>query len=185
MLQVEPNFDVAKADKNVLNSIFAWVWRLDKLNTLGLDYNKGLFLYGALGRGKSMTLQALRKYMTTICKEVRQFDYRIGMWWKSASELANIYAAEGQPDLIRYAASDVNLCIDELGREPNPASNYGTKMNVIQFLLQLRYDNRRTSVTHITTNMRVEDIAGAYGDYVADRCLEMFNFIEFNGQSYR
>lgn len=187
MLKIEPNFDPAKANRDVLNSIFAWIWKCDKMNTLGLDYNKGFFLYGPLGLGKSMTLLAMRLYMNSVWArhEHKRDDYRLKAWWKTASELANIYAAEGQPSLIQYTAHDVNLVIDEFGREPNPASNYGTKMNVLQFVLQLRYDHRRTSVTHITTNMSLEDIEPKYGDYVADRCKEMFNFIEFSGRSLR
>jgi altronate hydrolase len=70
-------------------------------------------------------------------------------------------------------------------REPIPASNYGTKMNVLQFLFQLRYDKRRSTITHITTNLTPDRLEPLYGDYVADRCKEMFNFIEFNGESLR
>lgn len=187
LLKVEPNFDPAKANRDVLNSIFAWILKCDKLNILGLDYNKGFFLYGPLGLGKSMTLLAMRQYMNSVTSRFDHMreDYRLKSWWKTASELANIYAAEGQPSLIQYTDHDVNLVIDEFGREPNPASNYGTKMNVLQFVLQLRYDHRRTSITHITTNMVLEDIEPKYGDYVADRCKEMFNFIEFSGRSLR
>lgn len=187
ILKVEPDFDPSKANKDVLNSIFAWIWKNDKINTLGLDYNKGFFLYGPLGLGKSMTLLAMRQYMNSVTSRFEHMrkDYRLKAWWKTASELANIYAAEGQPSLIQYTDQDVNLVIDEFGREPCPASNYGTKMNVLQFVLQLRYDHRRTSVTHITTNMSLEDIEPHYGDYVADRCKEMFNFIEFEGSSLR
>ena len=187
LLEVEPRFDPSKANRDVLNSIFAWIWKCDKLNILGLDYNKGFFLYGPLGLGKSMTLYAMRQYMNSVTSRFSHMreDYRLRSWWKTASELANIYAAEGQPSLIQYTDPDVNLVIDEFGREPNPASNYGTKMNVLQFVLQLRYDHRRTSITHITTNMRLEDIEPRYGDYIADRCKEMFNFIEFSGRSLR
>ena len=182
---VEPYFDISLADRDVLNSIFAWVWRRDDINALALDYRKGLWLYGSMGRGKTVTLKALRKYMTTISKAVRKEDYRLGLQWKTASELATIYAAGGQAGLMPYCAHDVNLVIDELGREPNPASNYGTRMNVLQFVLQTRYENRHESVTCVTTNLGVCDIAKHYGDYVADRCLEMFNFIEFSGKSLR
>ena len=147
---------------------------------------KPLFLYGSLGRGKSMTLTVMQKYMNSVKRRFdRLDDYRLGVWWKTASELANIYAADGQPALIQYAADDMNLVIDEFGREPIPASSYGTKMNVLQFLLQLRYDHRRTSITHITTNMAPDNLEPLYGDYVADRCKEMFNFLEFNGESLR
>ena len=187
LLEVEPRFNPDHADRDILNSIFAWIWKRDDLNKLGLDYEKGFFLYGPLGLGKSMTLQAMRRYMNSVKARHHhlQDDYRLGSWWKSASEIANIYAADGQPALLQYTGQDINLVIDEFGREPIPASNYGTKMNVLQFVLQLRYDHRRSSVTHITTNLTLEQIEPRYGDYVADRCKEMFNFIEFEGKSLR
>ena len=183
--KTEIHFDPSKASRAILNTLFAWVWRYDPCNILHVDYDKGFFFYGDLGRGKTMTMQALREYMNSVTRRHELNDYRLKAWWKTASELANIYAAEGQPALIQYAADDVNIVIDEFGREPVPASNYGTKMNVLQFLLQLRYDHRRTSVTHITTNMTPDNIEPLYGDYVADRCKEMFNFIEFKGESLR
>ena len=169
-MKVEPKFDIEKTDKAILNSLLAWVWRKEWLNILQLDFSKGFCLYmnGVVQRHDS-----------------KKGDYRLCAWMKSASELANTYAADGQPALIQYAGADVNLVIDEFGREPCPTKYFGTEMNVLQFLLQLRYDHRKTSVTHITTNMQLEDIADRYGAYVADRCLEMFNFIEFKGESYR
>ena len=187
-LKVEPRFDPKLADRNILNSLFAWVWKLDEYNKLKLDYNKGFCFYGDLGLGKSMTLQALRQYRNGLVSryESKKEDFRMkGTWLKAASELANIFSVDGQPALIKYTTDEINLIIDELGREPRPAKYFGTELNVIQFVLQLRYDHRRNSVTHITTNLKLDDIAQKYGVYIADRCLEMFNFIEFKGASLR
>ena len=186
--KVEPRFDPKLTDKDILNSLFAWVWKLDEYNKLKLDYNKGFCFYGDLGLGKSMILQALRQYRNSIVArhESKKEDFRMkGIWLKAASELANIFSVDGQPALIQYTSDDINLIIDELGREPRPAKYFGTELNVIQFVLQLRYDHRRDSVTHITTNLKPEDIAQYYGEYIADRCWEMFNFIEFKGASLR
>ena len=186
--KVEPRFDPKLTDKDILNSLFAWVWKLDEYNKLKLDYNKGFCFYGDLGLGKSMILQALRQYRNSIVArhESKKEDFRMkGIWLKAASELANIFSVDGQPALIQYTSDDINLIIDELGREPRPAKYFGTELNVIQFVLQLRYDHRRDSVTHITTNLKLEDIAQYYGAYIADRCWEMFNFIEFQGASLR
>lgn len=187
-LKVEPRFDPKLADRDILNSLFAWVWKLDEYNKLKLDYNKGFCFYGDLGLGKSMTLQALRQYRNGLVSrnESKREDFRMkGTWLKAASELANIFSVDGQPALVKYTTDEINLIIDELGREPRPAKYFGTELNVIQFVLQLRYDHRRDSVTHITTNLKLEDIAQKYGAYIADRCLEMFNFIEFKGASLR
>lgn len=184
--EVEPKFNPSKASREILNTIFAWIWKDERLNVKQVDFNKGFFLYGKIGRGKSMTMKAMQKYMNSVMiRHYKREDYRLGTWWKTASELANIYAADGQPALIKYAEDGLNLIVDEFGREPIPASNYGTKMNVLQFLMQLRYDKRRTTVTHITTNLTPDRLEPLYGDYVADRCKEMFNFIEFNGESLR
>ena len=177
-LKVEPRFDPKLTDKDILNSLFAWVWKLDKYNKLKLDYNKGFCFYGDLGLGKSMILQALRHYRNGLFSrhESKREDFRMkGNWLKSASELANIFSADGQSALIQYTSDEINLIIDELGREPRPAKYFGTELNVIQFV----------SVTHITTNLKPEDIAQYYGEYIADRCWEMFNFIEFKGASLR
>ena len=187
-LKVEPRFDPKLADRNILNSLFAWVWKIDEYNKLKLDYNKGFCFYGDLGLGKSLTLQALRQYRNGLVSryESKKEDFRMkGTWLKAASELANIFSVDGQPALVKYTTDEINLIIDELGREPRPAKYFGTELNVIQFVLQLRYDHRRDSVTHITTNLKLEDIAQKYGAYIADRCLEMFNFIEFKGASLR
>ncbi len=185
---LEPSFIIEKSDKRILNSIFAWVWRRTPINSLGLDYNKGLFLYGSLGRGKTLTLLALREYLRGLQRRhffYHRSDYRLGTYWMTASRLANRFAADGQTALEEFYEPRCCLFIDELGREPNPANNFGTKMDVIQFLLQMRYDHRRTSVTHISTNLGLEQIGEIYGNYIADRCLEMFNFIEFKGESLR
>ncbi|MBQ7212430.1 MAG: hypothetical protein IJS19_07195, partial [Muribaculaceae bacterium] len=112
-----PNFDPSLANRDVLNSLFAWVWRDDKSNILNLDFDKGLFLFGNFGLGKSLSLLALRQYMNSVKARFRPDDYRLCAWMRSASEIANIYASKGQPELLRYSAPDVNLVIDELGRE--------------------------------------------------------------------
>lgn len=184
---IDSNFDINKADRNVMNSLLAWVWEKDSLNMLHLDYSKGLFLFGEIGRGKSLALHALRRYMCSVCNRFKwkRNDVRMKAWGSSASEMANEFASDGLAKIKDYAKSEINLVIDELGREPIPAKYFGTEMNVMQFVLQLRYDSRKQNVTHVTTNLKLEDIGKIYGNYVADRCLEMFNFIEFKGESLR
>ena len=180
--------DFSKVDMNILYSLLSWVWRFDRLNVLKFDFEKGLFLYGSIGRGKTLILRALCKYLRDLkhrWQDVVKDDYRLGTKWVSASVIANDYAADGQPYLKQYYSRDTCLFIDEMGREPNPSSYYGTRMNVLQFILQMRYDGRHSSVTHVSTNLSLDMMAETYGDYVADRCLEMFNFVEFSGPSLR
>ena len=186
--KIEPRFDFVKADMSVMKSIFAWVWKLKDDNEIELDFSKGLFLYGSIGRGKTLALRVLRQYLIDLSirhPEDYKEDYRLGTYWKSASQLAASFACKGIVVLEEYIEPGSCLFIDEVGREPRPVNNFGTKMDVIQFLLQTRYEERRSTVTHLTTNLSLKEFTQAYGDYVADRCLEMFNFIPFEGESLR
>ena len=182
---VEPNFRPELANRDLLNSLFAWVWKDDSINKLNVDYNKGFMFFGSIGTGKSTTMRALQKYMLHVRDTLKVDDYRLCFWMMSATEIANEYVIDGQPTILKYVERDRNLCIDEFGREPLPAKYYGTPLNVLQFVLQLRYDHRRESITHITTNVDMADIMPMYGDYVADRFKEMFNFVKFDGNSNR
>ena len=58
-------------------------------------------------------------------------------------------------------------------------------MDIIQYILQSRYDNRRICKTFMTTNMQPEEFEPKYGEYIADRINEMFNVIELKGSSRR
>lgn len=87
--------------------------------------------------------------------------------------------------ILSYDGSNgIALGLDEVGREPK-VKHYGTEMDVIQYILQMRYDNRRSCTTFVTTNLFPEEIHLKYGEYIADRVNEMFNVVEIGGKSRR
>lgn len=75
--------------------------------------------------------------------------------------------------------------MDEHGREPSDAKHFGTGLNVIQTVLQLRYEFRHEYCTYATTNLELDDIPSRYGIYIADRCKEMFNIVHVGGETRR
>ena len=64
-------------------------------------------------------------------------------------------------------------------------SNYLNQLNVMQYILEMRYDKREGNITHVTTNMSIDEIKIMYEDYIFDRCKLMFNFIEIVSPTYR
>ena len=191
LMLLEPRFEYEAGDttSKLMASMIAWVWRAPQYNYLGLDFDKGLWLMGPLGTGKTTLLLGWRRYQARVCARYmvkpRKDDYRLTTLYMSASEISNAYAADGASGLKDVLSPNYNVIIDEMGREPCPANSYGTKLNVIQHVLQVRYDHRRECVTHVTTNMELSDVKERYGAYVADRCKEMFNFVRLEGGSKR
>lgn len=185
MKEVEPEFVVDNSNKRILSEIYDYVWRRSTV----LDYSKGLLLWGPLGVGKSVLIKGLQRYLG----KINRYRYgcnneSLGFKFTSAVEIALIYAEKGMSGLAQFTDRECmcNLAIDELGREPTDSKHYGTGINVVQTILQLRYEVRREYITHATTNLNPNtEFIGKYGDYIADRVKEMFNVVEIKGSSRR
>lgn len=184
MQEIEPQFVVDDRNKALLAALYKWVW-----GTCGLfDPLKGLLLWGPIGVGKSALLKGLQRYYGKINQYCYGSDNIMGFKLTSAAEIALLYAEKGMSGIAQYTDRNCmcHLAIDELGREPMDAKHYGTGINVVQVILQLRYEVRRGVITLATTNLNPDtEFEKVYGDYIADRTKEMFNVIEIKGNSRR
>ena len=179
-----PNFVIDSRNKDLMNSIYKYMVGMNS----SFDRRKGFLLWGGIGTGKSTIIDIVRLFDKM--SNGRSFNgYHIGGFMiASASYLANQYSDKGVEALELYTynkLSPITLAIDELGREPCPAKHFGTEMNVMQYILQCRYELRRDCITHVTTNLSPREIQNKYGSYIADRMNEMFNVVEVSGNSRR
>lgn len=185
MKEIEPGFIVDARNKGILLAIYNWVWAKEGV----FDPTKGFLLWGGLGVGKSVLIRGLQRYegkINRMCFGCR--NDKLGFKFTSAAEIALLYSEKGMDGIVKYTDRSrmANLAIDEVGREPTDAKHFGTGINVIQTILQLRYEVRREFITHVTTNLDPDkDFPRIYGDYIADRVKEMFNVIEIKGETRR
>lgn len=179
-----PGFTITPELRSAVNDLFRWATLLPG----PLDLDKGLWLWGDIGTGKTTMLQILREYCAAVrpCTQERGLSVPAIYWFEMvrADELCHAYAKEGYTSLRRYVESG-RLAIDDVGQENRQVNHYGTPENVVQHILQGRYAARGYGFTHVTSNLSPEQIADAYGERVYDRCLQMFNFVEFRGYSFR
>jgi hypothetical protein len=136
-----------------------------------------------LGVGKTTLVNVFREFL----KKFRQ-----GFLVNTASVISDSYCATGCLDTYisnknGYTGKPVDLCIDELGREQIPAMHFGSKLNVMQYVLHQRYSlwQSGTALTHVTTNLTASDVLSRYDDFIFDRCRQMFNIINISGHSKR
>lgn len=186
-----PGFIIPERNKHLLNDIVRWCLMLDG----ALDPDKGLWLYGDIGTGKTTMLEVIRDY----CKIVRPaISYRdahnpremeksklaYGFRITNASMVAGIFAVDGYSGIEEFIINR-RQAFDEVGRECIPTSHFGNMENVFAYIIQRRYDLRRGDFTHVTSNLESEQIRAVYGDFIYDRCIEMFNFVKMSGTSWR
>jgi DNA replication protein DnaC len=174
--EICPGFVVREETKEILNQLYLYAHGEGKL-----DPNKGIFFYGSVGTGKSTLMKILAEYQRILGN---------GFKCINCAELAGKFATYGLDSLnsSTYNEGDrgfdpVERGFDELGREPSPAKHYGNEVNIMQHILQIRYDLRIK--THVTTNLMIEELEQRYGVHIYDRLFEMFNFLEITGESFR
>lgn len=136
----------------------------------------GLMVNGGVGTGKTTLLKAISRLLsvTTGVRTIMCSANDI-----ISRELGRI-SAQTDTDSLRDIPV---LFIDDLGTEAVEVSSYKNEYSPIIELLSIRYE--RQSPTLITTNLTRDKFEDRYGERVADRSREMFDWLSFKGQSFR
>lgn len=146
-----------------------------------LDKNKGIYLYGQYGTGKTIIFEVIRKLLADLFP-FNPNGYKIA----SVETIVEHYKTEHNLVKFGYNINDIplNLCINEFGKKMSEKV-YGTDVNhVIESLFMIRYELFQSGkLTHVTSNIAPKDLE--YPAIVKDRINEMFNFIEIKGESFR
>lgn len=148
-----------------------------------LMLSKGIMLVGEVGAGKSILLKAFSETLKIMNRS-----------FKVVSCQDVVFEYENTGELNRYMGNEdglsgkpAKICFDELGRETIPGVHYGNKRNVMQHIIAYRYNCWQNNglLTHSTTNASPSELINIYGEHIADRIKEMFNWITLTGTSKR
>ena len=146
--------------------------------------NKGLFLSGNIGCGKTFLMKLLQvnpiyNYRVVNCREVASDFAKDGD--AGIEKYIKIYEQPPQKHhdpAFRKQRLLNGYCFDDFGTEPDK-KYYGSEVNVMLEVLLHRYDKGDFFTTHITTNINITELKERYGSRLTSRMKEMFNFINF------
>lgn len=143
------------------------------------NVNKGIYLGGKVGCGKTLLLQALCDILQMVSGYVIELI--------PANQLYKRIQQDGIMSLSRRP-----LFIDELGREQLEINDFGNRMRPINDLMEARYESGAR--TFFTSNFSLDNLSKGrndkgemigYGKYVGERIQEMTNIVTMPGGSRR
>jgi len=171
----EPNI------KDAWNNTILWALGNPKCK---IDLLKGIGLVGRTGSGKTITMHILNDFIKIDEIKYKRGKDMVNLKFKmeSALVIASEYAQQGDVIIQKYS-NFANLCIDDLGAENSEKSYFGNKVNVIQEIIENRYNNGL--MIHFTSNLNMDLIQKTYGDRVYSRLYDACNVLTLNDCDFR
>lgn len=154
----------------------------------GIDPDKGLYIYGPTGTGKSVMVSVLHKLSYRLSAHFLRYDIRKQqevyaplLWaYRNAPEYVELYDGIIRPE---YKYPPI-ICINDLGTEVH-AKYYGKEVDVISELIGWRTDNGwKDHKMIITTNLTSDELQ-RYGTRTISRITGYCNLIALRGRDLR
>jgi energy-coupling factor transporter ATP-binding protein EcfA2 len=167
--------------ERAIDLVCAYANNEPKFEEEGFDFSKGIMLVGKTGSGKTLLMRALYAW--------RKAQLQKPIAWHNCKQV-NVRFLEidahtgkhrgfyGVKDFCSIKF-DCEKIFDDLGKEETFVQNYGNKISIMDYVLDQRYDSRKTcGRTHITTNLSFSSIQQKYGSRLESRCHQLFNVIK-------
>ena len=186
----EPNFQIDKANEFAYECALRWCINDPQMKCVDLngqvipaDPQKGLYIYGNVGTGKSMLLDICRTFCKLYRISIKSAGAVYPLAWKTwrADDICDEVAGSGD---LRPWKEEICLCIQDLGNEPQEVLYMGNRRRVLRSVLEARGD-MFDRLTFISSNLRPDKLTEFYGPRVSSRINQMCNFIFLGGQDRR
>lgn len=176
--EAEPDFvvdDILKPVMRALALYFANDPRFEEEGNGKLE--KGIFLSGNVGTGKTLLMQAFRLNQKASYSLLSCIDISVRYMTEG---LENFYRYFGEPDQSR------GNCFDDFGSESISVKYMGNELNCMEQIILSRYYKKIPfHFSHFTSNLDADAVERLYGLRIRSRLREMCNFIVIDGNDRR
>lgn len=148
-----------------------------------LDPNKGIYLWGPCGTGKSILMEMIQNVLVP-------YKYPMAYRVKRVPDIFEQATGRKDVDFSRYHSH--HYCFDDMGFDEQVVNHYGNRINPMESILTRRYPSfqKRGVLTHATSNLPWTSTTGpSMADRLNERIIsrgsEMFNFVLLKGDDLR
>jgi len=168
---------LTESDKEILKIIFNWL-----IGNVNIKENKGLFLTGPFGTGKSVILKGIIQFITKYYSDLNTYGGISQPLYLIAQDMCN-YFSDGNDFMVTRMRNTSILALDDIGYESKIVKYFGTEIKPFEEIIMSRYDKGRHIL--ISTNKTLDEIGFEYGHHIYDRIKQMCYIVQFKGNSKR
>jgi hypothetical protein len=172
-------FEIDKHNKYVIRQLYYYL--IGDQNLCKWNINKGIYLMGKVGCGKSVLMYAYLAVQDALTHKITTTIH--------AKQLIDVITKNSIDSLKSQP-----LFIDEMGRENLEMRDYGNVVKPVIDLFAIRYE--WGGRTYATSNFTLDTLEGSrdqngnikeirYGNFIRTRMDEMFNIVELPGDNRR
>lgn len=172
---------ITTQNSKVLQSVISWMIGIDT----NIAPNKGLFIFGDFGRGKTDLIHTLKHFsyhMSKVYDNVRE-------WPAIRSYKAMIKKAKEEKSVKGIYQDKGISIIDDLGfQEDSTITIWGDKTDLVSEIIESRHRSwkaNNSNITIFTSNLDTQRIKELHGQGIAGRLKEMCNILYWNGTDFR
>lgn len=157
-------------------------------NKLPFSLNKGIWLWGNPGVGKTLMMEMFNRNKR-LCYDLVQCPKIAYQYVKHGDQVFENMISQCEviaPDASTFFQQVKGFCYNDLGTENMSANHYGNPINVMEYIMLQSYERKLPYWhRHVTTNLTMEQVKECYGVRVLDRIKECYNILEVRGESLR
>jgi DNA replication protein DnaC len=178
------SFKIDKNNEDTINQMLLYFTGSEKCR---YELNKGIFLVGGIGTGKTLLFKIFKIYTSSLLKKNSFQSYTTMDVVENVAISGLEYLKIFSDNLQGNRAVPIRCYIDDIASSNEKVNYYGTDINVIERLLSLRYNvyQKYGVLTHVSSNKYPKTLEDIYDSRMTDRFVEMFNVLELKGNSRR
>lgn len=201
----EESYEVDSHNIRILTALKWYAMRDERFESEGFgSLHKGLCLQGLQGCGKTMMLKIIadsgniwEKHEEPIysMKDLSRLGWGDGVKFglynlidiHSCVRIEHDYRANGEKIIQLLRSLTRPMVFDDLGFERSETLNFGNRVNIMEQMIQHRYDLfiESGTPTHFSTNLvNGDEVERIYGPRTRSRLREMCNFLLFDVDSH-